>query len=781
MATPESPPACNFPEILARDLEVSEATFLAKSLTAGTPIRSLATGPKQPLYDSIDAQSPHVHWDDASLEERGLGIIDEGSYLSDISDNGTSEVASLTSDSGSDSGPDMEPPSVRMRQQPVCTAATSVMEQCLPAKEQLNYSLVALEDSYQGQSWIDLDMEDSDDDEPGEVQTVRPGQPTKHTPECAAVLQEAPVNIFPRISSPGAVSDRQSNEFSLAHPRPLNRLLAELSSSSFSCERPHTASGVPSQDKPRLVEIGPSRLSHKRSFSHDPPSRLTSRSLFEFHPNLSHSSPSTSRSLASRASEFQHEVLEIETLAGSALQKPRHHQAIMHGPKVIDATHGRVSSGTDVAPDDEPAQDDSVSDSEACLSHDDGHPIADVTHDSSIEANERMSRVKIPGQLLQEILSSPAQPETSQNPQEPPVEEQTSESSDDSSIGEIWFRSSVPLPETRIFSPSTTAITSQSRASVHIPPHIFEQLNSSVTNFTEMPLSTRTLTMDMIRSFSKKLKMKFKESSLASALDEPDVTSPSPPQKWKLSILRKRDNPPPTPSAHTPSSMAGPSPEAAAMLKIFPRASKHTCDSLYAYLVAYNYITSLCGEDAFLTAVDSPSVASAIAAVSKITRKTPRRVRHSTANDDTSSAGIPEKALTLLGMDATSTNSGPSVPRLSKMRSFFKKAKETGEMVVKEDEPAKSATSSSAANVKAGPARVVTEAELKKLQAGLLQCVRNLVAKARAGSNAAAAGTLRADDFEVDLEGWKTLDPYLLRSLCDIVRAEEARLDLSTA
>ncbi|OIW31324.1 hypothetical protein CONLIGDRAFT_680035 [Coniochaeta ligniaria NRRL 30616] len=792
MANPESPPACNFPEILARDLELSEATFLARSMTAGTPIRSLATPTeeRQPLYLAIDKQNSHVHWEDTLSKEGGLGVIDEASYLSDSSDNGTtSEVASLTSDSGTDSGPEMEPPSVRILRQSVCTAATSVTAHCLPSKEEPAYSLVALEDSYHGQSWIDLDMETSDDDEPGEAQTARPGQPTKHIPECAADS----VRTLPPSSGSDKYSDRQGNGVLPACPPPLDRVLAALPSSSFSSERPRTSSGVPTQDKPRLVEIPRPFCSHKRSFSHDPSSRQLSRSLSEFQPDPSRSWTLTSSTLASRASGFQHEILGAETFPTSPSRETKQYQAIMSGQKVIDATPGRASRIA-FAPDDEPPQDEIINEHNARQSHEDDHPAADISHDDdhlaadishddSVEADERMSGVKIPAQLLEEILSSPGQQEeaATPDPQEPPTDEPRSDSSDDSSIGETWYRSRVAVPETHIPSSSSNAITSQ--ASMAIPPHIFEQLSTSVTSFGEMPLSPKSLTMDMIRSCSKKLRMKFDQSLLANALNEPDASTPPSP-KWKLSSLRKKDTPPPSaPSAPTSSFLTHPSPEAAAMLKIFPRASKHHCESLYAYLVAYNYIGSLCGEDEFFKAFDPTSVASAIGTVSRLTRKTPRLMHHRTTNDDTT--GVPDKAVTLLGMDASSSTApGPSTRKLSKMRSFFRKGKGAGEMVVTEPEPAnpaKSAASSSAAAAKARPARVVTEAEVKKLQAGLLQCVRNLVAKARAGSSTAEAGTLQTDDFEVDPEGWRTLDPYLLRALSEVVRAEEDRLASSTA
>jgi hypothetical protein len=113
----------------------------------------------------------------------------------------------------------------------------------------------------------------------------------------------------------------------------------------------------------------------------------------------------------------------------------------------------------------------------------------------------------------------------------------------------------------------------------------------------------------------------------------------------------------------------------------------------------------------------------------------------------------------LLGVGTSTPTPDPSTPRLSKMRSFFNvkgKAKDEGQMV-----PAKAGPS--------GRSRPVTERDVKEVQAGLLRCIRTLVAKLR------AVGLLKSD-FEINPEGWKTLDPYLLRALCEIVRAEEDRL-----
>ncbi|KAJ9161321.1 hypothetical protein NKR19_g2370 [Coniochaeta hoffmannii] len=702
MEAPESPPACNFPEILARDLEISEATFLAKSMTAGAPIRSLATRPaemqKQPLYLSIDDQNSRVHWGDAMSKDGGLGVIEETSYHSDSSDNGTtpSDVASLTSDSGTDSVPDMEPPSVRMRQPSVCTAATSVMAHCLPAKEQPGYSSVALEDSYQGQSWIDLDMEDSDDgDEDIEAQTAYPGRATKHTPHW----------------------------------------------------------------------------------------------------------DSAATTLASQASEFQHEIITSETYRAS--KKPSRYQARMFGRSSGGAAPERPLSGVSIAEHDAPTQNEAMNDH---LSHDE-NPAGDLSYDSSIVANERMSRVKIPAHLLEEIMQG-SQSEPAATPSAGPVAAQASqdtaaqaspdpptpaESSDsgDSSIVETFFRSKIALPDAGASSSKgspedqTTSPSAKAPVNMRLHPDVFYRLEASVNGFPDTMLSTRALPIDIIRSLPKNrtfsTTFSSTSSSLAVALEQPDAAPTTSSSKWNLS-LRKRDNnppPPPTPSSSHPASSLPTKPTPASIIqRVFPSGNALHCDSLYAHLVAYIYITSLCGPDGFFSGNDPSCMSPPTTALLPATRKS-RNLMHRPTRESSSSAAvaIPRKASMLLGMDkGAAPSSSLSAQQqqqphgLGKVRSLFRgKGKgEEGKMV-----PAKVGTS--------GRSRPVTERDVREVQVGLLRCIRNLVAKLRttAGSGRegeGGGGVLREDDLDVDAEGWKGLDPFLLRALVEIVRGEEERL-----
>lgn len=791
MDNPESPPACNFPEILARDLEISEATFLAKSMTAGAPICGVATRAperqKQPLCVSIDDQSPRVHWEDVLSKDGSLGVIDEASYHSDSDDNDTmpSEIASLTSDSGTESGQEMEPPTIRMRRGSVCMAVTSVAAHCLPPKEQPGYSLVALEDSYQGQSWIDLDMEDSEDDEHGEAQTARPGPQPKDTPECAGDLPNASVLGFPSPSGPDKLSGHQGNGFSPSHPPSLDRVLVALPASSFSSERPHTSSGVPAQEKPHhLVEIASSPSFQKRfSTSEDLSRGVTSRSLFEFERHPTHSWASAGTTLASEASDFNHEIIQSETCRVS---KPNRYQARMSGRKVIGGTPEPVPTGSSVAGDVEPTQDEIINVYLSSVPQDDEHPTADISDGGSVAANERMSRVKIPPHLVDAILSAAAhQPATNptdliaaQASQVLPSPGQLSDNSD-SSLVETFFRSKIALPDAHTSSSRELQSDDQSRPStakapvnMRLHPDVFYRLEASISGFPDTMLSTRALPIDIIRSLPKKLDYRDSSATLTVALEQPDLAAPPPtPSKWKVSSLRKRDPRPPTPSSPAPSSAAQPSP-ASIIRRVFPQGNAHHCDSLYAHLVAYIYISSLCGHDAFFSTNDPSAMATTTTSLSPNTRKT-RNIMHRIMPGEASSSSstaIPRKASMFLGMDkATPTPDPTGTPKLSKMRSLFKgkgtKTKEEGQMV-----PAK--------NAGGGRSRPVTERDVKEVQAGLLRCIRNLAAKLKTddGRGGGETGVLREDDFEVDAEGWRVLDPYLLRALCEIVRAEEERL-----
>lgn len=763
----ESAPACNFPEMLARDLEMSEATFLAKRMTAGVPIRSLATPTperqKQSLCSSTDNHSPHVHFEDSMSAESSLGVIDEASCHSDSDGNGTtpSEVASLTSDSGTDSGPEMEPPSVRTRPQSVCTTGACVVAHSLPPKEQPGYSLVALEDSYQGQSWIDLDVEDSEDDDYEAAQTARAGLGTEHTPECAVDLPEATGQGHSSSSGFGEAPDGRGNE---ARPLSLDRVVTVLPASSFPPERPHTSSGVPAQEHPRLVDVPHSSLSHRRPSSLEipyVPSQL--RLQPDRHP--AHNSWPFTSSLASRASDFDHEAIQREALHVSI---PARSHARMRGMEATANVPDRAVPWTGAAGGLDLGQDEPIDNYLAHIPQDGGeHAAAYLTYDSSTAADEQMNGAKVPFHL------SATAPTAEQEPATP-------ESSDtsDSSVVETFFRSKIALSDTqashsrdlRPVSRPASASTAKAPVNMRLHPDVFYRLEVSINGFPDTMLSTRALPIDIIRSLPKKLDYRGSSSPLTFALEQPDLaTSP----KWKVSSLRKRDSPPPPPSPPTSLLHAPSQPTPASIIqRVFPRGSTVHCDSLYAHLVAYTYLTSLCGPDPFLTGNDpsapAPTTTSRIPGTRNLMHRLEPRGDDATA--------IPRKASMLLGMGKTTAAASDvaDVPRLGKVRSlFFGKGRGKGKGAGKDEMvPAKSEGGG-------GRSRPVTEGDVRVVQAGLLRCVRCLVAKLKTadGGRGNEERTGHAGwEGACEAGGWMGLDLYLLRALCELVRAEEERL-----
>ncbi|KAJ4298748.1 hypothetical protein N0V88_003780 [Collariella sp. IMI 366227] len=174
-------------------------------------------------------------------------------------------------------------------------------------------------------------------------------------------------------------------------------------------------------------------------------------------------------------------------------------------------------------------------------------------------------------------------------------------------------------------------------------------------------LLTSSLSIETIRAYSKKVKHRTDlECHLRSNTDSSSVYSSNSlnaklPKRWNINLLShvrrssKQHQPyyhtlprpfPQSPeassSSFTPHPSPTPNPIWAPIKRIFPTATSHLCDSLYAHLIAYNYISSICPPIPIppRTALAMPSP----------------HIRPSTSfqNQDTR---IPQKAATLLGMD----------------------------------------------------------------------------------------------------------------------------------
>ncbi|KAL2757667.1 hypothetical protein ACRALDRAFT_2032524 [Sodiomyces alcalophilus JCM 7366] len=213
--------ACNFPEMLARDLECSSLVFAARELTAGAPSRELAYGngqwhqpqrepaslppfsasstPSNPLDSPTQLpvvrferirNTPHLPSTNAATRERS---------------NSDSDVASISS---GHSFSELEPASVR--QHSVITAATSITGggRRSAASQKGDHSPCHTTNA----SWIDLEPDADGDVEPTEPKTIQltvTGSPGSDRREATAKRPPSPQ----RASSANAATHRPPNPF----------------------------------------------------------------------------------------------------------------------------------------------------------------------------------------------------------------------------------------------------------------------------------------------------------------------------------------------------------------------------------------------------------------------------------------------------------------------------------------------------------------------------------------------------------------------------------------
>ncbi|KAI9163931.1 hypothetical protein HJFPF1_05565 [Paramyrothecium foliicola] len=268
---------------------------------------------------------------------------------------------------------------------------------------------------------------------------------------------------------------------------------------------------------------------------------------------------------------------------------------------------------------------------------------------------------------------------------------------------------------------------------VPLPPNIIETLRVSIACFPETMLLTSSLTIETIRSYSKKVRHSPVETMRGPFSDNLQ----QPPRKsiWKKVVSYRRGSPSPDRrrSSSMPidkSSFQSPSATSLEVVKpwaslqsVFGSTSDYLCDALYAHIIAYNYISAL---------------------VPRTPPSKPRRNSH--VQGELQHEDIPKKAASLLGLGSVVDVSSPSAPSLFKTigSSFLK------------DAPAGQATL---------PASY--EHAIREIQAGLMRCIARLVATARL---VAESGT--GEERLVEM-GASEVDMLLTRSLCEVVRLSE--------
>lgn len=274
---------------------------------------------------------------------------------------------------------------------------------------------------------------------------------------------------------------------------------------------------------------------------------------------------------------------------------------------------------------------------------------------------------------------------------------------------------------------------------VPLPPDAMETLRVSVACFPETMLLSSSLTIETIRTYSKKVR----QPSLEIARN-PLVRSPSPespletPRRslWRKVVPYKRTSPGPERRHHHSSgessvdssnsgSVDAPNPWEP-LKNVFGCCSDYICDALYAHIVAYNYISAL-------VARNPPPPAQA-----------GRTYGHKAS--DSQQEDIPKKAASLLGLTSTGDMATAGFNHRARGLTTALGTWHKEEMV---------------------HGQTTASANHENMQSDLLRCVSRLVATAKL-----MAETGEEPLLDMDVED---SDRLFLRSLCEIVRiAEEA-------
>ncbi|KAJ0123576.1 hypothetical protein J7T55_012041 [Diaporthe amygdali] len=363
-------------------------------------------------------------------------------------------------------------------------------------------------------------------------------------------------------------------------------------------------------------------------------------------------------------------------------------------------------------------------------------------------------------------------------------------------------------------SPTSTAPI----GSVRVAAEVLENLRISVGNFPDTMLRTSSLTVQTIRSYSRKLRrggtssgdrgfsrdsddyaltafdaptmdsvpgslerkssfgnLKFKKLSLRgkklhlSSRQGSSHTSPflkedddfwPPVDHHNISM---RSNTPPSRKSSDVSACVG------ALRSIFPNGTDYLLDGLYAHLIAYNYINSLCGAMPHLLSSPGhpglrsrpsmtfpPGVTSrADLALQDRDDVTIRELQDDVATT-ASTAVVPKKAASLLGLGATHMGK-PVRPR-------------PGTLAGRKDKQRK--TTPPAASFSAS---LESDSAMRDLRDAIASNIKRLVETVKQCSPTTASRDSDEDSEDAAILGQngRELEPVLLRALCEVVRCYE--------
>ncbi|KAL2142419.1 hypothetical protein VTI28DRAFT_1191 [Corynascus sepedonium] len=567
---------CNVPELLVRDLATSENLFKSKAMTAGCPNAGLAApgrtstpsfrrpflscrGNNQGQQATINTSLLHclVTESNSFAEE-----LDENEELEEVKD-GSQDSSNATSIG-------TVPSSLRTRQQSVATVATSDSGRCssLFSRNALSPSSPALSpglrkrESSLHSTWYE-DEPDSPQDRPGSsVLTARTSISDLYEP-----------TSDPSDDNHNMAKENEKNYRSGFPPVFPDGPLVEVCSGTRTHTQPHSSASQPYHEKPRTVDVPPLTISAVRI----PSLRESPRSAQSTWVTSDLGAVSVSTTVRQRGSQNNGYLQEPQ--AGVCLIEPA------NGQTDVDA-----SAPPPIA----------FANRYQALHHCHARPpsVIVIDEDGISDFDEKRG-----GEANTQVLTEAKKPSLVNLRR---WADTTTESLASS-------QKAKPYTPSAHFSPG-----------IPLPPEIMESLRVSITCFPETMLLTSSLSVETIRAYSKKFKHQadmdrtLRGIDAASARPSTSHSSKSP-KRWNMSWLghSQRSNkqphlqhqqqsqqhsysltrgsqfPPFAMSSLSLAATAAPAPAWAPIKNIFPSASNHLCDALYAHLLAYNYIASI--------------------------------------------------------------------------------------------------------------------------------------------------------------------------------------------
>ncbi|KAI1106039.1 hypothetical protein F4804DRAFT_82055 [Jackrogersella minutella] len=319
-------------------------------------------------------------------------------------------------------------------------------------------------------------------------------------------------------------------------------------------------------------------------------------------------------------------------------------------------------------------------------------------------------------------------------------------------------------------------------ARLPLPPEVIDTLRVSIACFPETMLQCSSLSIETIRSHSRKLRYQAMspESLYSDSLASADSPEQSRPSKWKwLPLKRQPSSPGPLPPSPQRSCLGeslearfSPTwprkPDWTALQNLFPTGTEYLCDALYAHLVAYNYITSLCPRSVLANPISRPNSKSSAESDMSLGLSFDLRTSMDVRSSTSDGTAIPLKAANLLGLQDDPNAPIPEPPSsrcntLRSKRSFFAVPKSASF-----SESIRPMTSGNFSN-RRPTLPDHTEQVLKDLRLGLARSISRLVATLRMSNARPAAGNDNGGQQR------REEDPDFMRALCEIVRLSEER------